>query len=140
MSRSGYNDDSDDQWAAIRWRGAVTSAIRGKKGQAFLKELAAAMDAMIDKALIAEELIESDGRVCALGAVGKARGIDMTHLDPEEYYDIARAFGIPEALAREIMYENDEIGGTPERRWQYIRNWVQYQIIAEVPVDATPGH
>lgn len=32
MSRCGYSDDYD-QWALIRWRGAVESAIRGKRGQ-----------------------------------------------------------------------------------------------------------
>jgi hypothetical protein len=34
MSRSGYSDDidsADDQWALIRWRGAVKSAIRGAR-------------------------------------------------------------------------------------------------------------
>lgn len=37
MSRSGYTDE-DDIWAMIRWRGAVTSAIRGKRGQQALRE------------------------------------------------------------------------------------------------------
>lgn len=40
MSRSGYCDDGDyGQWEMIMWRGAVTSAFRGKRGQAFLKEM-----------------------------------------------------------------------------------------------------
>lgn len=47
MSRSGYNDDCDG-WALIRWRGAVNSAINGKRGQAFLRELVAALDAAYD--------------------------------------------------------------------------------------------
>jgi len=46
MSRSGYSDDCDDQWSLICWRGAVKSAIRGKRGQAFLKEMLAALDAL----------------------------------------------------------------------------------------------
>lgn len=37
MSRSGYTDDCDDQWALIRWRGAVNSAIKGKRGQQALR-------------------------------------------------------------------------------------------------------
>ena len=56
MSRSGYTDDFDDQWALIRWRGAVTSAIRGKRGQEFLREMAAAMDAMPEKSLSQKSL------------------------------------------------------------------------------------
>jgi len=49
MTRHGYVDDSEDTLAYGRWRAQVQSAIRGKRGQAFLKELAAAMDAMPEK-------------------------------------------------------------------------------------------
>jgi len=87
---------------------------------------------MPEKALIAEEL-EQDGEVCALGAVGKKRGIDMAKLDPTEPEDVAEAFGISAALAREIVYVNDEWcsrGATPEKRWQVVRDWVQRHIIA----------
>jgi hypothetical protein len=66
MSRSGFNLDGEyDQWACIRWQGAVKSAIRGKKGQAFLKELLSALDAMPEKKLIAEEL-ELKGQLLVL--------------------------------------------------------------------------
>jgi hypothetical protein len=43
-------------WSHIRWRGAVASAIRGGRGQAFLREMLAAMDAMPVKRLVANEL------------------------------------------------------------------------------------
>jgi hypothetical protein len=72
MSRSGYQDYTD-QWEVIRWRGAVRSAIRGKRGQAFLREMLAALDALPDKRLIRNEL-EVNGEYCALGAVGPAAG------------------------------------------------------------------
>lgn len=77
MSRSGYTDDGLDSWQVIRWRGAVASAIRGRRGQALLTELLAALDAMPVKELIKEQLVE-DGAVCALGALGRARGVDMS--------------------------------------------------------------
>jgi hypothetical protein len=128
----------DDQWALIRWRGAVKSAIRGKRGQSFLREMASALDAMPDKSLIAEEL-EQDGEVCALGAVGKLRGIDMSQVDPEEYDIVANLFGIPHALAQEIMYENDEGSlreEKPEDRWQRIRKWVDRNIAAPPPAQS----
>lgn len=133
MSRSGYSDDYDDQWALIRWRGAVTSAIRGKRGQKFLREMATALDALPDKILIAEEL-EQDGAVCALGSVGKARGIDMAKIDPEDWDTVSAAFGIPDALAREIMWENDEGNyrfESPAERWKRVRTWVQGKIIPD---------
>ena len=70
MSRSGYDDGccDDSNWNLIRWRGAVNSAIRGKRGQSLLREMREAMDAMPDKRLVAEQLVCEDG-VCALGTV-----------------------------------------------------------------------
>lgn len=109
MSRSGYTDDCDDNWRLIMWRGAVNSALRGKRGQAFLREALAALDALPEKALASESLATADGEFCTLGAVGRLRGIDMAALDPEDYTEVAKAFGISEAMAREIVYENDEI-------------------------------
>jgi len=126
MSRSGYCDDIDDQWAHIRWRGAVSSAIRGKRGQAFLTEMAEAMDALPEKKLVAMEL-EANGSVCAIGAVGKARGVDMSKLDPEDYSRVAYTFGISDALAQEIVFMNDEAGfykETEEQRFERMRSWV----------------
>lgn len=60
MSRSDYSEDLD-MWDLIRWRGQVASAIRGKRGQKLLRDLAAALDAMPVKALIADELQTEDG-------------------------------------------------------------------------------
>jgi hypothetical protein len=57
VSRSGYVDDMCDEWALIRYRGAVASAIRGKRGQAFLREMLAALDAMPEKRLTAGALV-----------------------------------------------------------------------------------
>jgi len=130
MSRSGYTEDGDG-WALIRWRGAVASAIRGKRGQQFLKELLNALDAMPEKKLIAEELSSTDG-VCAIGSVGKSRGIDMSVIDPDDYDQVVKAFGIPEALVREIEFINDEYlqypVPTPEKRFEHVRRWVSLQI------------
>lgn len=130
MSRSGYSDDGDDQWAFIRYRGAVASAMRGKYGQAFLNEMLAAMDALPEKRLIAEDLMEVEGAVCAIGAVGKARGIDMTQLDPENIERVADTFGIADCLAREIVYTNDECFDreTPAERFVAMRAWIKNQI------------
>lgn len=110
MSRSGYSDDiAVNYWQHIMWRGRVASAIRGKRGQKLLRELAAAMDAMPEKTLTAHELISTDGEYCALGVVGACRGIDLSKLDPEDYDAVAAAFDIAAPLAQEIVYENDEI-------------------------------
>lgn len=185
MSRSGYSDDCDDNLAMGRAIAARNKAMRGKRGQAFLAELLAALDAMPVKELIREELVDGYDPylialeatppvslwreeapkpfcgVCALGAVGQARGLAMVDLDPHEPEMVAAAFGITETMAREVVYANDELsrdrreelfgpwrpwsmGGhdekrflrfpeTPTERWVRMRKWVSDQIIREQP-------
>jgi len=129
MSRSGYSDDHEN-WAHICWRGAVKSAIRGKRGQLFLTELLKALDNMQNKRLIENEL-ESDGEFCALGVIGAHRGIDLKNIDPEDSEVVSDQFNIADALAREIVFMNDEAvwqKETPEQRWHRMRVWVSDQI------------
>lgn len=127
MSRSGYHEEGTD-WDLIRWRGAVASAIRGARGQRMLRELLAALDAMPNKSLAANSLVTADGQYCALGALGAKRSMDLAKLDPDDTETVAAAFGIAPALAREIVFENDErtswCAETPEARWQRMREWV----------------
>lgn len=131
MSRSGYSEDCDG-WALICWRGAVAKSIRGKRGQAFLRETLTALDAMPDRKLAADSLRESaTGEYCTLGAVGAARGMDLGPLEDVEASGVASAFGISRALAAEIMYLNDEgwyNTSTPEGRWSFMRSWVTSKI------------
>lgn len=160
MSRSGYSDDYDG-WASIRYRGAVKSAINGKRGQQALREILAALDAMPEKSLAAESLVTADGEYCTLGALGAARGMNLDALDPEDHEGVAEAFGLAPAMVREIVYENDEycedereyfnvdIVGPMRpwerhrqlrwrtspfggaRRWSYMRAWVARNIKAD---------
>lgn len=137
MSRSGYIDDYHDQWSLICWRGAVASAIRGKRGQAFLREMLAAMDALPEKRLITNELeipvtgLPMGGDVCALGAVGRARGLAMGDIDTYDIELVAFKFGIPHSLACEIMHENDEHWRpeTPEERFVRVRKWIESKLV-----------
>lgn len=133
MSRSGYCDDGMD-WAMICWRGAVASALRGKRGQAFLVELARTLDAMPEKKLVAVTVNKPDG-CCALGAVARTRGIDTADIDTKiDAGDdwgtaevLAERLGIAPAMAKEIVYMNDEGAWgseTPEQRWVRMRSWV----------------
>lgn len=137
MGRSGYDDGGDyDSWDAIRWRGAVLAAIRGKRGQAFLREMLMALDIMPEKQLINEDLERSDGAVCALGSVGKIRSLNMSDLDPYDYEIIAKQFGIARSLAQEIMWENDEAVyykyETPKQRFTRMRSWVVSKIAMKI--------
>lgn len=107
MSRSGYSDDCDG-WALIRWRGAVQAAIRGRRGQAMLRELVQALDALPEKRLARDALSTDDGEYCTLGALGRARGLDLAAIDPDDREAVASAFGVAEAMAAEIMFLNDD--------------------------------
>lgn len=124
MSRSGYGDDCE---YPELYRAAVDRAICGKRGQAFLRELASALDAMPKKVLIAGELVNNLGQVCAIGAVCKARALDVSHIVYEDPATLAKAIGVAGCLAAEIAYMNDEYarcGETPEQRWERMRQWV----------------
>jgi len=159
MSRSGYTDDyDDDDGTGGLWRGAVQRAIAGKRGQAALLELAAAMDAMPVKVLAADSLITADGEFCTLGVLGAARGLRMQGIDPDDWNAVAKAFGIAPAMVREIVFENDErddreyshwelcgpmrpqerharsgyrsrVGDPAAVRWSRMRDWVSKQIV-----------
>ena len=126
MSRSGYtDDDGDDPLAMGRWRAAVRSAVNGKRGQSALHSLAAAMDAMPEKVLAAESLINAEGEYCTLGVLGQSRGMDMSKIDPEDWDAVARAFDLAPAMVREIVFENDEITNT--------YRWVDVEICGPMP-------
>lgn len=133
MSRSGYSEDLDN-WDLIKWRGQVVSAIRGRRGQTFLRDMLAALEALPQKRLIADDLIDTSGEVCAMGALGLARGVDLSRLDPEDPDQIARAFDIASQLAQEVAYENDEYfrRESPEQRYERMHKWIQGLIAAEV--------
>lgn len=138
MSRSGYVDDDCHDPHFARWRGAVTKAMKGKRGQAFLKELLAEMEKVEgteDAILITAALQDEEGDYCALGMVGRARGTDMTKVDPEDPESVASLFGIARAMACEIQYMNDEYGRydeTPQDRFTRMKKWVEKQILEEV--------
>ena len=143
MSRSGYSDDCENLGL---WRGAVAKAINGKRGQAFLKEALAALDAMPVKELVSNEL-EAEGQFCTLGVVGRARKLDLSKIDTYDYGQLSGTFNIAQCLAQEIMYINDEsvgefewvysefgphtrqrINNASKKRWQAVRDWLEANI------------
>lgn len=135
MSRHGYQDDLDQQDLAM-WRGRVASAIRGRRGQKLIRDLAVALDAMPVRRLISGDLVR-DGECCALGAVGLHRRVlGIEDIAPEDHHVIANALDIAECLAREIEYENDDgvwVPETPEQRWARMRAWCARELKETTP-------
>jgi hypothetical protein len=138
MSRSGYSDDCTSNSLNV-WRGAVASALRGKRGQSFLREFIETLDAMPVKELAAHSFQDEDGKVCALGSVCVARGVPMTgFIDGMEEMDrdkVGSALNIAPAMAAEIVWMNDE--GTHWRcddesgaaRWKRMRAWAVENLV-----------
>jgi len=156
MSRHGYIEDWDGDDSSVlrqgRWQAQLSSAIRGRRGQAFFRALVEALDEMPLRSLAPNSLVTKEGEVCALGCLARHRGIDVTTLelgdpyteDPDEgaewedsdWETLAAVFDIAPQLAREVMYENDEayvgvVGSLThgEQRWERIRSWAAKKII-----------
>ena len=134
MSRSGYTEIDDGEFCP--YRGSVARALRGKRGQAALVKIAEALDAMPVKGL-AKGSFQKDCNPCTLGALAASLGIDMIDVEPavDEYgvddvdaVKVGKRLNIAPAMAREIMYENDDCYGTPQERWEYMRKWVAREI------------
>lgn len=160
MSRSGYSDDCEN---LELYRQAVSLAIRGKRGQKLLREMAAAMDAMPEKRLVTGKLVGEGGEACALGTVALARGHSPEYLatlvDDEDWDNdvLAEMLDVARALVQEVEYENDEcgdnyncvaelagegalfgarvryVGETPEQRWTRMRAWVAAHLRQDAP-------
>ena len=144
MSRAGFGDD-DGTYPYELWERTVENAINGKRGQKFLHELIAALDALPEKKLISYRLRDDTGAVCALGAVCARKQIDTAPLEPgedEEYLHwppLAGALNISETLVRVVEHENDEADEwcdrklTPEGRWQHVRDWAVVLLKGDPP-------
>lgn len=131
MSRSGYSYDCEHVGL---YRAGVERALKGKRGQAFLRELITSLDAMPEKALIAGELISESGACCAIGAVCKARSLDVSVIDYFDPEDVGKAVGISRSMAAEIEFMNDEwadLNEPPQQRWQRMRKWASDNLISE---------
>ena len=131
MSRSGYSDDCENLQL---YRANVDRTIAGKRGQAFLREMAAALDAMPVRQLIAGEVVRDSDHVCAIGSVALARKVDVSKLDIYDGESVGQAFGITRLLANEIAFVNDDDFGygheVPSARWVRVRRWVDAQLTA----------
>jgi hypothetical protein len=131
MSRSNYSDDLDPL-ALGRWRAQVKHATEGKRGQKFFRDLVAALDALPEKKLAAAHLETTGGTVCALGALGRLRGVQLAELDTYDHEQLGEAFNIASQLAAETMYQNDDEWSirraTDEDRWRHVRDWAARQV------------
>ena len=136
--RISYSDEEDYPGQHDLWQGNCMRSIKGKKGQAALRELEQALLALPDKRLIANELETPDGDVCAIGALAKHRCF-TPKADPEyEMEMVGVELGMPELVAWKVVALNDVdidtyydrkegrcVPYTPEERYERVLAQVQ---------------
>lgn len=150
--RISEEEDFDNQ--AALWEANLERSLKGRKGQATLRGLEAALLALPEKRLIADDTISPDGSVCAIAALAQYRGYqgNMTlpaqpDWDNEDYPDspywdefehqeavedamvkIATDLGVPPMVAKAIIYENDDAYvRTPEDRYRKVLHWTHFK-------------
>jgi len=153
MSRHGLTEMDDYDTESIlqygRWRGRVASATRGRRGQVFLRQLIAALEAMPyhKRELAPNSFQTTSGCRCALGAALAAKGVALPDAfnpsvgDPCERddavedlsYELSVKLDIAEVLAQEVMWVNDEFSvwrgpvDHPQyerrKRWAMVHRW-----------------
>jgi hypothetical protein len=153
MSRFSGAEDSYDN-AGYLWEKTVELALRGKKGRVALEELRAALLALPRKRLVTGTLCNDAADVCALGALGVYRRVQLGDHPAEAYQfvwdhqpkysdgelidddlwstmDFAQQeLGLTRALADAVSYQNDEGIYAARPEWLYDRmlEWVEMRL------------
>lgn len=119
--RISYTDEEDVPGQFALWQANCRRSLQGKKGQAALRELEAALLALPEKRLIANNLQDPKGEVCALGALAKFKGRDIPPVaenewgeidEDEEMEEYGVSLGMPRLVAWKVVCKNDvEIDG-----------------------------
>lgn len=154
MSRVVYSEDDVVPYEFQEQ--ALKRAIEGRRGQAALRLLIRALDAMPGQRII-DDWLSKDGDVCTIGAMlvqhrveqGKSREEAIEYVtgaqdvltqrrDGWDWTDIADLattnIDIARYLALELVSLTDEWGQgmTPEKRWAFIRTWATNNLKKEV--------
>lgn len=146
--RLNYTEDEDYPGQFNIWQANCRRSLQGKRGQASLRRLEAALVAMPTKRLIREaisEVNESAGRleVCALGAVAMMEGHEQILYSDESPEQAGETMGFPRLVAWKVVEQNDiQLDGRyvtaegptmPIDRWyrdhyenQGVRQWMDY--------------
>lgn len=115
--RIGYSDEEEYPGQFGLWQGNCQRSLKGRAGQAALRELEAALLALPEKRLIAHKIIDSEGDVCAIGALAKHKGRDILAEpnvgDDDEFEgdgemeEIGMELGMPRLVAWKVVEKND---------------------------------
>ncbi len=157
--RIDWTDEEETPGQFALWDANCRRSIRGKAGQAALREFESALLALPDKRLIHGSLTDDDGGVCAIACYAKHKGLDLSKFDPEyESDEVGIAAGMPKLVAWKVVALNDLMldtvwevaegpierghgsykGGialvrdmTPEERYEKVLEWTRSHLLAE---------
>ena len=124
------------------WEANCRRSLQGKAGQRELREMEAALLALPAKRLVQGVLLSDDGDVCALGAYGRYKGLDLTSFETCDKeitgVEVGIAGGMPRLVAWAVVDRNDRLDGqyqvgtfvllTPEERYDQMLAWVRAQL------------
>lgn len=137
-------EDEDFNNQAMLWEANQERSLRGRRGQAALRELESALLALPEKRLIADELENERGEVCAVGALAKYKGHENPMIgdafgDNDELsvnegeiervtVQLAEEMGMPHLVALAVVYQNDDsyVIVTPEQRYDKVLRWARH--------------
>lgn len=151
MSR--FSDDYDEDFAnqAALYNANTERCLKGKRGQAFLKEMEAALLTLPQKKLINGAVCQ-EGQVCAIGALALKRKrdagdsiaaalywlekeapdewqeSDATADYAEEHLDVLRRLAFRMAWVNDLKEPEEE---TPEQRYERVLKWVRSKIASQ---------
>jgi len=130
--RISYSEEEDYPGQFELWQANCERSLRGREGQAELRELREALLALPDKRLIHGSLIDAEGEVCAIGAYAQRKGLDLSTFDPEDETDkVGIIAGMPKMVAWKVVEMNDmELHSrfTPEERYRLMLQWVESKL------------
>lgn len=154
---SRFNGDDYDQNFPNEgdlWNANLIRHMRGRAGQAVLRELREALLSLPEKRLINGRLADESGCVCTVGALAAHRGVSLKELadrikvDYEGYpfdeWDAEEAtlneglrIGLKTGMVVRLASINDDTWGpgiheTPEQRYERVLKWVESKIIPEL--------
>ena len=154
VMRISYSDDEDFPGQFNIWQANCRRSLRGRKGQAALRRLEAALVAMPEKALRQGKLVAHDGSVCAIGALARAEGklpepepLQTDEFD-DEYEDEGDTsewatdnLGFPKLVAWKVVEQNDiqldtkwiRLEGPVRTAWELDHKW-PHNLYAIVPL------
>lgn len=153
MSRFDSYDDYDGPDMSGLWWDSFRRAVNSERGQRTLREIEAALLAMPEHKLIADELADGNGGVCAVGAVAAYRRVQdgqswddaVLSLPPidsghETAYYASTSLRMAKTIAWEMAQINDDGDRwapdhwTPEQRHAAVLAWVRKRIKSEAVV------